>query len=419
MNQQYNNYSVTIVDDGSTDNSSQVIKSYIADKQNIVFIQNKYNYGTFYTRYLATTIDSDYTLFLDADDSIVENTLQTLVDSIQGSEPDIVWFQMNGSDTFARNLNMTSGYDLFSQIHEQQAMFTYLIGKMIKTEVLRRSLVQLKVLLANKLVLGEDFLTMCSILSQNVSVTSVPFVGYVHNVNNQQITRFPSQERQLQDYFSRKISLGLLNQIQQKFGLNFSLCSQIWWDFEPRFQTAQNCSTYLQVIKSWALSNCEIIARRKFVQFVARENVYLNSCFSQELIFEGENQFIGEEYVEIKTDFEGVFELIEQKRSEPRGIVGQAIKQQNKSILAVICFNVGKQQCEQDIKALIEEIKDINGQKLTVVSNNKEINACQEIFDQLPQFRKIMECKTTFENVQAAGIGAGQIEAKVFNWMFV
>ncbi|CAL6080484.1 Glycosyl_transferase family 2 protein [Hexamita inflata] len=417
MNQQYNNYTVTIVDDGSTDNSSYVIKNYIADKLNIVYIQNKYNYGTFYSRYQATTIDSDYTLFLDADDSIVENTLQTLVDSIEGSEPDVVWFQMNGSDTFASNLNMTSGYELFSQIHKQQAIFTYLIGKMIKTEVLRRSLVQLNVLLANKLVLGEDFLTMCSILSQDVSVTSVPFVGYIHNVNSEQITRFPSQERQLQDYFSRKISLGHLSQIKSKLSLNFSLCSQIWWDFEPKFQTAQNCSTYLQVIKSWARSNCEIIARRKFIQFVAHENVYLKSCFNSELLFEGENQFIGEEYTEIKTDFESVFGLIEQKRNEPRGI-GQTGKEKNNSILAVVCFNVDKFQCELDVKALIEEIKDINGQKLTVVSNNKEINACQEIFNQLPQFRKIMECKTTFENVQAAGIGAGQIEAKVFNWMF-
>ena len=69
--QTYKNIEIIIVNDGSTDNSSQIINQFITDKSNIKFIDNNENKGVVYSRNSAIDLsEGEYILPLDADDTI-------------------------------------------------------------------------------------------------------------------------------------------------------------------------------------------------------------------------------------------------------------------------------------------------------------------------------------------------------------
>lgn len=80
LNQTYKNIEIVIINDGSTDNSSQIISNLISDKSNIKFIDNKENNGIIYARNFAIDEASgEYILPLDADDIIKPSYIEKAV----------------------------------------------------------------------------------------------------------------------------------------------------------------------------------------------------------------------------------------------------------------------------------------------------------------------------------------------------
>lgn len=71
LKQTYENLEIVCINDGSTDNSSEVIKSYAEKYKNIVFLDEKTNRGVCCARNMAIAASSgEYILPLDADDKI-------------------------------------------------------------------------------------------------------------------------------------------------------------------------------------------------------------------------------------------------------------------------------------------------------------------------------------------------------------
>ena len=80
LNQTYKNIEIVIVNDGSTDDSSEVIKPFAEKYKNILFFDNKENKGVIYARNMA--IDACrgvYILPLDADDTIEPTYIEKAV----------------------------------------------------------------------------------------------------------------------------------------------------------------------------------------------------------------------------------------------------------------------------------------------------------------------------------------------------
>jgi glycosyltransferase involved in cell wall biosynthesis len=81
ISQTYQNWELVIVDDGSTDNSIQVIEPYLKDKR-IKLIALDNNYGVGYSKKIgADNCQNDIIGVLDADDKIHEETLEIIVDA--------------------------------------------------------------------------------------------------------------------------------------------------------------------------------------------------------------------------------------------------------------------------------------------------------------------------------------------------
>ena len=92
-NQNYKNYDILIVNDGSTDSSLSIIKEYQNKNNNIIFIDQK-NMGPSIARNNAIKkINSEYFLIVDSDDYISLDTLKILNENIT-KDLEILRFQL-------------------------------------------------------------------------------------------------------------------------------------------------------------------------------------------------------------------------------------------------------------------------------------------------------------------------------------
>lgn len=80
LSQTYKNIEVVVVNDGSTDNSSEVIQAYSSKYKNIIFADNKENRGVIYARNFGIQLCTGYYILpLDADDVIDSSYVQKAV----------------------------------------------------------------------------------------------------------------------------------------------------------------------------------------------------------------------------------------------------------------------------------------------------------------------------------------------------
>lgn len=97
IEQKYSNWELVLINDGSTDDSGDICKTYSKKDKRIVLIDQK-NTGQFIARLNAIKkISGDYVLFLDSDDSLETNALETLYSLLSKDKIDIVWFSYNYS----------------------------------------------------------------------------------------------------------------------------------------------------------------------------------------------------------------------------------------------------------------------------------------------------------------------------------
>ncbi len=94
LDQTYSNWELILVDDGSTDGSQEIASSFFSKK--VHYFKND-NHGVLYSRYYGVGKSSGkYMVFLDCDDLLPKNTLETYKNVIDTNDPDIIF-----SDTSA------------------------------------------------------------------------------------------------------------------------------------------------------------------------------------------------------------------------------------------------------------------------------------------------------------------------------
>ena len=90
-NQTYSNWEAIVIDDASTDNSREIVKTYTESDSRFTFIPLDENLGVSKVRNIAlSNIKEKYTAFLDSDDYWEPDMLETMVNKAEETNCDVV-----------------------------------------------------------------------------------------------------------------------------------------------------------------------------------------------------------------------------------------------------------------------------------------------------------------------------------------
>ena len=116
-------WEIVVVNDGSKDNTSQVVKGLFSEIKNLRLIDNKENHGKGYvTRQGMLEARGDYRIFTDADNSTSINQIEKIFpefnngfDIVIGSR-DVKGAVLNPPQPWIRNIILGEGFKLFRKI---------------------------------------------------------------------------------------------------------------------------------------------------------------------------------------------------------------------------------------------------------------------------------------------------------------
>jgi len=133
IQQNYSEYEIIIIDDGSTDKSINIIKQVSKYNKRIRYYQQE-NQGLILTRRsLLKYAKGDYLLFLDSDDYLEKNTLSYLNEKIESFNADLLIFKYKrfSEEKNEEAFNVFKDEKLFDQFNKKE-----LIEKMASSSVL-------------------------------------------------------------------------------------------------------------------------------------------------------------------------------------------------------------------------------------------------------------------------------------------
>ena len=149
--QSYTNFEVIAVNDGSTDQSAEILQKY-ADKDKRIVVINSENKGVSAARNIAIEKASGvYVWMVDADDQIAPDALLTLSNVIQKTSPDIVTFRYqklykNKKEPQASSPNCEQRhqekFDFFRSIFDKSDKSSHYTGGYVWLRVFKKSLIQ-------------------------------------------------------------------------------------------------------------------------------------------------------------------------------------------------------------------------------------------------------------------------------------
>ncbi|MFV0207698.1 glycosyltransferase family 2 protein [Empedobacter falsenii] len=179
--QSYTNFELIIIDDGSSDDSYEILKKY--DDKRIKLIQQE-NKGVSATRNRGIDLaKGDYICFIDSDDYIDKNYLENFVKKIYNKENLLIQdIQRFGK----RKANYISDKFYLSNNMREIIVFNRLfanggpVAKFYSTEIIHKNDIRFKL----ETSYGEDLIFFLEYLKYVKSITYLDVSGYNYNYNN-------------------------------------------------------------------------------------------------------------------------------------------------------------------------------------------------------------------------------------------
>lgn len=189
VNQSYNNLQIVLINDGSKDNTWQIMQEY-ARKDNRIEIYNQENQGVANTRNnLLDKVKGDYVLFIDSDDWCELDMVDFLVNKALTKQSDIVTCSMVKNDeTVNKNEYNEEIWEQPKAILEFLRHFQFngsLWNKLVKTSILHNSSFR------KDIGYGEDALFCWEFLQSAKSIVMTNRQLYHYRMNNASISHQP------------------------------------------------------------------------------------------------------------------------------------------------------------------------------------------------------------------------------------
>ncbi|WP_448210853.1 glycosyltransferase family 2 protein [Colwellia sp. MEBiC06753] len=142
-NQSQNNFSVLLINDGSTDNSVAIAEQYVEKSPALFTLLHKENGGLSDARNFGINhTKSDYVMFVDSDDLIASDTIEKVSNALLAEPSDILCFGMTEiteSGQHIRNIPPTTGNIIATNLQRAPELLTQALpnacNKVIKTSI--------------------------------------------------------------------------------------------------------------------------------------------------------------------------------------------------------------------------------------------------------------------------------------------
>lgn len=217
ISQTYENLEILIIIDGSTDGSEEIVKEY-AQKDTRIKIIDRENKGIFYTRIEGIKkATSDYLYFLDADDWIEKNTIETMYQYKEKYQANVVRCQNYYKDE-EEKVGQRQEVECIEKKDFKEKLYLPLFGTYdyasIWNQLIEKKRFEELEESDYAINFGEDYLLNLKLYKNIETIVLVPDYLYHYRTNDMSITNQQNYEGLLKKLESAyKSHLAIINQI--------------------------------------------------------------------------------------------------------------------------------------------------------------------------------------------------------------
>lgn len=218
INQKYQNYELILIDDGSTDNSYEIIKAW-EKKNNKIKSYSKENTGPGLTRKFGfEKSEGDLLFFVDSDDWVTnDNVFDEIINIFDKNDIDVLFFDRE--DIVGEKKNVIKGFENISIGFHTIEDLDDIVRPGLGTKIFKRRILKKDMFIESKIY--EDLYTTYIYLDKcnNFYYTDKCFYTIYHDVNSNTLSS-------IQDINSYKKSLEIMLNLYNKISkeeLKYSL----------------------------------------------------------------------------------------------------------------------------------------------------------------------------------------------------
>ena len=214
IKQTYKNIEIIIVNDGSTDNSVNIIKDYQKKYKRIKVINQK-NKGPSAARNNGIKhSEGDYILFVDSDDWIEENMVEKMINSINNKETDLIICSYSQITNGKRKDFIVEERKNFEEYLFDSSVSGYSCCKMIKRECIKNYFDE-------ELNIMEDLLFWYSNKDSIIIIKIVKDPLYYYRIHESSLVRKKIADPKRIKLFD--VCIFLISNISQKYQLQYKI----------------------------------------------------------------------------------------------------------------------------------------------------------------------------------------------------